>query len=770
MKYPFVAQHDERDCGAACLSMICEFYGLKMPLIKFIEAIKVDASGSNMLGITTGAKLFGLEAEALKGDENEFMQAVLDKEFKLPIIARIITGEGFEHYVVIYRISKNHVIIGDPCDKVRKWKIEDFFQVWTGHIVAFKVTEQFQKRNERIKSALKFTELITNQKKLIGSLFFISIITTILSLVVALLFGYVVFYTVYGNDNDSAYEEIVEEEYDNDSNEEEHEHDDGSEKDYIYEVMRLFLSEKTIDNITIQTDQIFNSTFKTFLIILLAYIVQMGLFLLRCYLVSTLCKRIDIPLMRKYYDHLIDLPIESINVRKTGELLSRFSDTSNIRNAISTTTITLLLDTLIILFGGIILFKINQTLFFISWISIIVYIIVVVLFLNPTKRVNKKIMEANAQLTDYLKESIIGVETVKSNRYENIVKSKTHNLFNLFVNSAFKGMMISGTQDVLVGTIANISVIFLLWAGSKFVFSGTLTIGTLFTFYYIFSYFINPVQNLVELQPTIQSAIVAADRLNDILDAEPENNTQDNIDSMFDDIQYDNVDFRYGNRERVLKQISLRIPKGSKIAFVGESGCGKTTLIKLLMAFYMPEHGQITVGDKEFSKYSPQSIRQRISYISQNIFLFSDSVYNNLRMGNEDVTDEEIKNVCQQCGIDDFICSLPMGYDTILEENGNDLSGGQKQRLAIARALLRKPDVLIMDEATSNLDTITENSIKAMIENFSDKMTCIIIAHRLNTIRNCDYIYVMDKGQVAEEGTHDKLLNRNGLYSKFVNQ
>ena len=150
--------------------------------------------------------------------------------------------------------------------------------------------------------------------------------------------------------------------------------------------------------------------------------------------------------------------------------------------------------------------------------------------------------------------------------------------------------------------------------------------------------------------------------------------------------------------------------------------------------------------------------------------MFSDTIYNNLRMGNRDISNEDIENICRQCCIDDFIRTMPMGYNTMLEENGNNLSGGQKQRLAIARALLRRPDVLIMDEATSNLDTITENSIKTMIDNFSKDMTCIIIAHRLNTIKNCDHIYVMDNGQVAEEGTHEQLLCKKGLYCKYVNQ
>ena len=212
----------------------------------------------------------------------------------------------------------------------------------------------------------------------------------------------------------------------------------------------------------------------------------------------------------------------------------------------------------------------------------------------------------------------------------------------------------------------------------------------------------------------------------------------------------------------------MTFKSGTKTAIVGESGCGKTTLAKLIMQFYTPEKGSITVNGTNLADASQESVRQRISYISQDIFLFSDTVYNNLRIGNSQITDEEITEMCKKCGADEFINNLPMGYKTVLEENGNNLSGGQKQRLAIARALLKKPDILIMDEATSNLDTVTEQSIKNLIDSLSEEITCIIIAHRLTTIKSCDYIYVMDKGTVVESGTHQELLEKNGMYKQLT--
>ena len=236
-------------------------------------------------------------------------------------------------------------------------------------------------------------------------------------------------------------------------------------------------------------------------------------------------------------------------------------------------------------------------------------------------------------------------------------------------------------------------------------------------------------------------------------------------------LELQNVSFQVdaeGAEKEIVRDISLMIPDRKLIVVTGPNGGGKTTLAKLLMQFYNPEKGSITVGGKNLADFSPESVRNRISYISQDIFLFSDTILNNLRIGSSDITDEEIVEMCKRGGANDFIENLPMGYKTVLEENGNNLSGGQKQRLAIARALLKKPDILIMDEATSNLDTVTEQSIKNLIDSLSEQITCIIIAHRLTTIKSCDYMYVMDKGTVAEEGTHIELLKKNGIYKDLT--
>lgn len=266
----------------------------------------------------------------------------------------------------------------------------------------------------------------------------------------------------------------------------------------------------------------------------------------------------------------------------------------------------------------------------------------------------------------------------------------------------------------------------------------------------------------------LQTAIVASDRLGEIFDLELEKskNEREKIKpvDLKGDISFKNVDFRYGTRSLVLKNIDFTIKQGEKIALVGESGSGKTTLVKLLLNLYTWEKGEITIKDYNIKDISFDYLRERLAYISQDIFMFSGTIRENLTLGNPNINMEEIVEACRMAKAHDFINKLPMRYETYLEENGANLSGGQKQRLAIARAILKKPDIFIMDEATSNLDSITEKAIERTLETVCSGVTTIIIAHRLSTIKRCDRIYVMEEGSIIEHGSHQELMKLGGKY------
>jgi len=381
------------------------------------------------------------------------------------------------------------------------------------------------------------------------------------------------------------------------------------------------------------------------------------------------------------------------------------------------------------------------------------------------------VMENNARVQSYLKESIDGVETVKANRMEDAAKSKNSSKFTRLINAVFRSSILFVSQDSLCGLLELVGVVIILWVGFGMVLANHVTIGSLITFYALLAYFTEPIKNLIGLQPMMQTAVIAAERLNDILDIPVEDRkAEHNTDISFDTIQFSNVDFRYGNHELVLKNISLEITKGERVAIVGESGCGKTTLAKLLLKFYTPENGNIIIDGKDLSAISTDCIRNSISYIDQNTFLFSDTIKNNLILARENNSEQEVHDACEAAQANGFIQNLPFAHATFLDENGKNLSGGQRQRLAIARALLRKPKLIIFDEATSNLDTITEAAIKDTIFHLNKNLTCVIIAHRLSTIKNCDKIVVMEQGKIVEMGTHQELIHKQGKYFELYSK
>lgn len=706
-KYVCIKQHDITDCGAACLATISKQYGFHTSITKIREVAGTDKQGTNAYGVIKAAEKLGFTAKGVKGDKEAFFS-----EFPLPCIAHVVVDGTLLHYVVVHKITKKKVIIADPGKGLLKMAPDEFFKMWTGVLILMVPAPAFEKGDETKGLFARFFSLLKPQKRLLLHIFFASLVFTALGILGSFYFRFL-----------------------------------------LDDILQYNL-DKTLHIISAG------------LLILYLFRTLLGAF--RSQLLLYLSQKLDIPLILGYYKHVLELPMNFFGTRKVGEIVSRFMDASKVREAISGATLTIMIDTIMAVIGGIILYSQDSFLFGITVIIAILYGIIVFAFNKPIKNVNRKQMEDNAQLTSFLVESLNGVETVKAFNAEGKANLETEIKFIKLLKSVFKGGWIRNLQGSITSFIGSGGGLIILWIGAATVIKGDMTVGQLITFNALLAYFLDPIKNLINLQPMMQTAIVASDRLGEILDLPLEKTDNEHKkmkpSSLKGMIEIKDLDFRYGTRQLVLKNINMEVQPGEKIALVGESGSGKTTLVKLLLNFYPWEKGDILINKNNIRDINVEVLREKIAYISQDIFLFSGTILENLKLGNETATMEEIVEACQMAKAHDFINSFPLRYETRLEENGANLSGGQKQRLAIARAILKKPDIFIMDEATSNLDSISEKAIEKTIEKVCENVTTIIIAHRLSTIKRCDRIFVMGDGEFIESGTHKSLMNRKGRY------
>lgn len=710
-KYHCVKQHDMKDCGPACLATVSKQYGLHLPISKIREAAGTDKQGTTALGLIQAAEKLGFTAKAVRAPKEALFQ-----DFPLPAIAHVIVDQALLHYMVIHKITKDWILVADPAKGIIKYKPEEFYEIWTGILILLVPTPQFKKGNEVKGLFSRFLHLLAPQKGLLFHIFLASIIYTLFGILGAFYFKFL-----------------------------------------IDDILPYQLS-KTLHILSVG--------------IILLYLFHVLLNAFRTQLLLYLSQKLDILLILGYYHHVLSLPMNFFGTRKVGEILSRLMDASKVREAISGATLTMMIDVLMVIVGAGILYAQNAFLFGVTLLLIPFYGIIVWAFLKPYEKINHEEMEKNAHLSSYIVESLNGIETVKAYHAEREANYETEKKFVSFLKTVFKHGWIHNLEQSLKTGVELVGGVVILWVGAVQVMEGNLSVGQLVTYNALLAYFLGPIKNIINLQPMIQSAVVASERLGEILDLEVEKGEDEERkimpSTLRGKIQFQKIEFRYGSKKPVLKNLSFTIEPGQRVALVGESGSGKTTIAKLLLHFYPVEKGEILINGYNIKDIHLGALREKIAYIPQETFFFSGSIIDNLMLGlPEKVSLERIVEVCQVTKAHDFINELPLRYNTQLEENGANLSGGQRQRLAIARALLRSPDILIMDEATSNLDSVTEKAISQTIEQMDRGITMIIIAHRLSTIMKADQIIVMSKGELIEMGDHLSLLKQKGAYYRF---
>jgi ATP-binding cassette subfamily B protein len=377
-------------------------------------------------------------------------------------------------------------------------------------------------------------------------------------------------------------------------------------------------------------------------------------------------------------------------------------------------------------------------------------------------------MEKSEHLGSHVIETISGADTVKAFGAEHMRCQGAELRLARVVQAVFAVQKLTISTQAIGTFLTAVAAIAVLWYGGHRVMQGALTVGQLMFFYSLVAFLMEPLQRLAAVNLKIQDALSAANRLYQIMDLEREASgkpRQVRFQTVRRGIELIDLSFRYGSRKNVLEQVSLEIPRGKTIAVVGESGSGKSTLLKLLMGFYAPTEGRILLDGTDLADFDVASVRSRIGVVTQHPFLFSKTIWENIALGRPEARFEEVVEAARLAGLDEFVASLPDRYETMVGERGVNLSGGERQRLAIARALLCQPEILILDEATSHLDTRTERAIQKNLRTIFRGKTVVVVAHRLSTIRDADLIYLLHRGRLVEQGTHAELMARDGRFA-----
>jgi len=705
-RYAYVAQMDMRDCGVAALASIAKHYGSDFSLAHLRELAKTTKEGTTALGITEAAKKMGFETKAIKANMELFDMT----DIPYPFIVHVNKERKLQHFYVVYKAKKDYLIIGDPDPsvKVTKMSKERFEQEWTGVAIFLAPAPSYKPHKDKKNGLLSFLPLIIKQKTLITYIVLASLLVTLVNIV-------------------------------------------GSY--YLQGILDVYIPNNMKSTLGIIS-----------LGLVITYILQQLMAFSQSYLLRVLSQRLTIDVILSYIRHIFTLPMSFFATRRTGEITSRFTDANSIIDALASTILSLFLDVSIVFIVGSVLVLQNIQLFLLTLVALPIYTVIIFAFLKPFEKMNHDVMQSNAMVSSAIIEDINGIETIKSLTSEELRYQKIDSEFVDYLDKSFKLSIYENVQTSLKHGAQLILNVAILWFGASLVMDSKISIGQLITYNTLLSYFTNPIENIINLQTKLQSAKVANKRLNEVyLVASEFEGTTSMTSKLSGNITFHDVSYRYGFGTYTLSDLNLTIKQGEKVSLVGISGSGKTTLAKMIVNFYEPNQGNIRLGNMDLKMIDKKQLRQYINYLPQQSYIFSGSILDNLTLGaSPDITQEDILMACQIAEIRADIEAMPLGYQTELSD-GAGLSGGQKQRLALARALLTQAPILILDEATSGLDVLTEKKVINNLMQLTDK-TIIFVAHRLSIAKQVDRVIVLDKGKLIEEGSHQELINKQGFY------
>lgn len=694
---------EQIDSGLSCLLILARLHGLPADQKQLQHEFGKTGELFETGDILRAAKLLGLKARSVTSDWLKLSKATL------PVIAKHKDG----HFFLLARMDEEKVLIQDPLEQRSLTLPKEIFEEsWSGEIILF--TKRAGILDELRKFDFSwFIPEILKYKKLLGEVLLASFFIQLLALATPLFFQVII------------------------------------DKVLVHKGLT------TLDVL------IFG------LIVVATFEILLGG--LRTYLFSHTTHRIDVKLGANLFKHLLALPISYFEARQVGQTVARVRELESIRNFITGSALTLVIDLAFTVVFIAVMYYFSPTLTYIVLGSIPLYILLSVVVTPILRaRLHEK-FNRGAENQAFLVESVNGVATLKSMAVEPQMRRRWEEQLAGYVRSSFRADNLGNIASQTAGYINKITYVLILWFGARLVISGDLTVGQLVAFNMLAGRVSGPILRLTQLWQDFQQAGISVQRLGDILNTKPESGFNPNrasLPNLEGRVTFDQTTFRYQpDGPEILRKVSLDVTPGEVIGIVGRSGSGKSTLAKLIQRMYVPESGRVLVDGVDLSLIEPAWLRRQVGVVMQENFLFNRSVRDNIALSDPGISMEAVIQAAKMSGAHEFILELREGYDTMVGEHGSNLSGGQRQRIAIARALITNPRILILDEATSALDYESERIIQQNMRTICRGRTVFIVAHRLMTVRGCNRIIVMEKGEIIEVGSHDELLAKKGAYA-----
>ncbi|WP_321296085.1 peptidase domain-containing ABC transporter [Marinifilum fragile] len=727
MKNWFTKQADAMDCGPACLSMIAGWHGRKYSLESLRQGAFIGKVGVSLLGLSKAAEKIGFKT--LGG---RFTIEKLAKQAPLPCILHW----NQNHFVVLHKVTQKKKQISfhvaDPGKGILKYNQEEFAKYWIststnneekGIVLLLESTPKFYEKNGEV------------QEKESSKLAFLSkYFTRYKNLFLQLIFGLLT----------------------------------GS----IIQLIFPFLTQAVVDNGIANKDIAF-----VWLILLAQFMLLLGrasIDFIRRRILLHISTRINVSLISDFFIKLMKLPMSFFDVKLLGDLLQRIEDHRRVESFLTAQTLNLLFSIFSFLVFGIVLLIYNLKIFLVFLVGSILYGVWIMFFLKKRRVLDYKMFEQQAINRNKTYQLINGMQEIKLQGYEQGKRWEWEDTQADLFDVNMQSLTLQQSQEagsIFINESKNILITILAAAA---VINNQLSLGMMLSVQYIIGQLNSPVEQIMNFIYQWQDVSISLDRMNEIHQKQEEDDSGKNISSQqnFIDrsIKFEEVSFGYENalNLKVLQNINLKIPHGKTTAIVGASGSGKTTLVKLLLGYYSPQEGKIQVGNQPLEKFNPEWWRSQCGAVMQDGYIFSESIAKNITTSDTNVEIKRLKQAAETACIHEFVSNMPLSYNTEIGQEGQGISQGQRQRILIARAVYKNPDFLFLDEATNALDANNEKAILENLEEFYKGKTVVVVAHRLSTVKNADQIIVLDKGTIAEQGTHKELTALKGKYYNLV--